>query len=72
MSNFVPNDFLQHICENPSSETSQIAIALIMVIQSLKEQPYFDKAMFRDSIQSASSHIESNQPILKEILNAIV
>ncbi len=68
----VHGDFLQHICENPSSETSQIAIALIMVIQSLKEQPHFDKAMFRDSIQSALSHAESNQPILKEILKAIV
>lgn len=71
MSSSVPSEFLQHICENPSSETSQIAIALIMVIQSLKEQPHFDKAMFRDSIHSALSHVESNQPILKEILSAL-
>ena len=71
MSAFVPNDFLQHICENPSSETSQIAIALIMVVQSLKEQPHFDKAMFRNSIESALSHVENNQPILREILSAL-
>jgi hypothetical protein len=37
----------------------------------LKEQPHFDKAMFRDSIQSALSHVENNQPILKEILSAL-
>lgn len=71
MSYFVPKDFLHHICENPSSETSQIAIALIMLIQSLKEQPHFDKAMFRNSIESALSHVENNQPILKEILRAL-
>ncbi len=67
----VHGDFLQHICENPSSETSQIAIALIMLIQSLKEQPHFDKALFRNSIESALSHVEGNQLILKEILSAL-
>lgn len=65
------NDFLQHVCENPSSDTSQVAIALVMLIQALKDQPYFDKARFRKSIEEALSHVESNQPILKEILNAL-
>jgi hypothetical protein len=66
------NDFLRHICENPTSDTSQVALALVMLVQALKDQPYFDKARFRNSIEGAMSHVGSDQPILKEILNALV
>lgn len=72
MSGPKTNDFLRHICGNPTSDTSQVAIALVMLVQALKDQPYFDKARFRSSIEGALSHVESNQPILKEILNALV
>lgn len=65
------NDFLRHVCANPSSETSQVAIALVMLVQALKDQPYFDKARFRASIEAALSHVDSDQLILKEILSAL-
>ncbi|MBJ6727216.1 hypothetical protein [Geomesophilobacter sediminis] len=71
MSDLKINDFLQQVCANPTSETSQIAIALVMLVQALKDQPYFDKARFRASIEEALTHVDSKQPILEEILSAL-
>lgn len=69
MSSFIPGIFLKTLNEDPNSESSQLAYALITITAVLVQQTNIDRTSFARAMKLTQDKVlKEEQPILHEVL----